>query len=200
VFATEIVSQMAVATTNAGVASVMPFPGGASAQNQAVSAYFIGAGVPLDQVASVTALSGFASVVGPSPASPSATVLATWTDSVLCRGYGGVAIPDSFAWATLDADGKSVAESVYWPEIAATTMQATASFEQTLADPERAAEYMSKLPSGVQDGGLAIHHSSGEKTAFTAAPYFDVTLAGAVLHFDPDGSAQQLPGSESPCP
>jgi hypothetical protein len=202
VFSTEMLSKMASGTPDANAPSLGrgPFPGGDSAQNAAVLAYFVGAGLPADQVSTVVPFDGFEALITPATMSPTQTVLSTWVTSVVCRSYQGIKISDSFAWARFDAQGESVTESVYWPELPLSTMQALALFQALLSDSSRRPTYLARLPQGGASGELVIHHTPGESTEFSADPYFDIKIDGVVLHFDVNGSAQLLPDSESPCP
>lgn len=201
VFATEIASGMVTATPNADAPSLSlpPLAGGANAHNDAVVAYFVDAGLPADQVGGVTANFGAVSLIGPTTTSPMQNILAQWWYSIVCRSKDAIRISDSFAWSRMAANGESVEEAVYWPEIAASTMQATESFREMLADPTQRAAYLARLPQGVENGELVIHHTPGLAADFSAAPYFDASIKGTRLHFDMNGSAHSL-ASESPCP
>jgi hypothetical protein len=113
----------------------------------------------------------------------------------LGRGFDGVPVKDSFAWATFDADNQTTAESFYWPEIPGDVMSAAVALKNQLAGPAALAAYKAKLPADAQgDGGVIIHHSSmGWSGAFQAAAVFDVVQTtpeddGGDLYFDANGS------------
>jgi hypothetical protein len=202
VFAAEIVSGMVIATSNADSADLVsgPYPGTADLQNEVVVGYFEAAGLEPDQVGQVTATSGFEALVSADSPIPNQNVLLTWVDTIICREFDGIKISDSFAWASLDASGKSVSESVYWPELPASTMAAVAAFQALLADQTERDAFLANLPAGISNGELVIHYTPGEAINFSAVPYFDVSVEGVTLHFDMNGHLQTLPGSESPCP
>ena len=93
------------------------YSGGHEEHSKAVLAYFIEAGIPRDQIASIDALTS-ASISGATDGGPTRAEsrIRGW-QSVLRRSISGVPIIDSVAWARLNDDGKVLAEWVYWPAI-----------------------------------------------------------------------------------
>lgn len=153
-FATELVSDATV-----GSHDDVPFPdprtgvypGDADAQNAEVQSYFVTAGLPFDQIASVSA--------DEAVLAQGNNVLTGWY-SILHRGWNGVPIDDSSAYAALDAQGRSVSEQVYWPEIPGSVLAQARAFQDLLADPARRASYIEKLPASSRDSILVIRHTS----------------------------------------
>jgi hypothetical protein len=202
VFATEQLSQMTLASLN-GALQDASYPAGGDAQNAAVLAYFTNAGLPRSQVLNVTALEVNFSVVSANQPNPAQNILDTSWNSCLSRGYLGIPIVESFAWAQLASDARSVSESVYWPDIPAETMDQVMAFQAKLADPAQREAYLSLLPVGAANGTLVIHHTSGTwQEAFAAVAAFDVTLGGTTFHYDERGGTIVLPdsGSVRTCP
>jgi hypothetical protein len=104
VFATEIVSQGVTAIPDFEVPSPTGqyFPGGYVAQNAEVVSYLTGAGLPADQILSVTddetGVSRWSGGDSGDIFDPKNVVVVTWF-TVFHRGYEGVPIEDSTAWA-----------------------------------------------------------------------------------------------------
>jgi hypothetical protein len=152
-FSTELASGAAVALPNIPFPDPATgvYPGDSNAQNTAVLSYFTTAGVPANQVASVSA-NGTGLVHGQ-------YVLSGWY-SILHREYDGVPIDDSMAFAAFNAIGKSASEQVYWPEIPGDVLEQVRKFREMLADPSQRAAYVQKLPASSRDAILVIHHTS----------------------------------------
>jgi hypothetical protein len=185
-FATEVISKAAVATPNVPFpnSSTGVYPGDADAQNAAVRSYFVSAGLPEDQIASMSAdatgvVHGQDTVAG-------------WY-SLLHRGYDGVLIDDSIATAAFDASRRSASEQVYWPEISSEVLAQVRAFQEMLADPVQKAAYIQKLPASGRDANLVIHHTSW----FWQGPFqAQACCRGAIpgnLCFDITGHPVQLP-------
>jgi hypothetical protein len=85
--------------------------------------------------------------------------LSGWYSS-LNRGYDGVPIDDSIAFAAFDASGRSSTEQVYWPEISADVLEQVHGFQNMLADPDQKAAFIEKLPASSRDAILVIRHTS----------------------------------------
>ncbi len=127
------------------------YPGGADAQNAVVKSYFVTAGLPEKQIASISA-DGTVYLHGPYVLEGSYTLLH--------RGWEGVPIDDSIASAFLDAKGRSASEQVYWPEIPGEILAQARAFQKLLADPAQKAAYVAKLPASSRVANLVIHHTS----------------------------------------
>ena len=153
-FATEMVSAAAT-----GIHNNVPFPdpatgvfpGGSDAQNAAVKSYFVGAGLPGDQVASISA-DGAVFMHGQD--------VLEGSYSMLHRGWNGVPIVDSIAYAAFDAKGRAADEQVYWPEIPSDVLAQVQAFQKMLADPTQKAAFLEKLPASSRAPNLVIRHTS----------------------------------------
>jgi hypothetical protein len=179
--------------------------------NQQVTDYFLGAGIPKDQIGGVhttTYLSSSGSKNDPKPAPPKIDGYA----SILERKIGNIRVIDSVAWARLDDEGKVVGEWVYWPAIPAKAL-ADAKRLEGLAEGAGAADFMARLPAGLPRGQVVIRHSSPvAEGPFEAFASYDVierktpaNMNGGqnlspkspgtivVRHFDVDGVERRLP-------
>ena len=153
-FATELVSEATVGShndvpfpdPNTGV-----YPGDADAQNAAVQSYFTAAGLPSAQIESISADEAVLAQGG--------DVLVGWY-SILHRGWNGIPIDDSIADAAFDAQGRSVSEQVYWPEIPGAVLAQARTFQDLLADAARRAAYLEELPADSRTPVLVIRHTS----------------------------------------
>lgn len=192
VFATRSDTQMVLAEPNADAPSrsAPPFPGGDQANNAAVKAYFLAAGLPGDQVLDVHAMPSMG-VGGFGPDVTTGPTLEGYY-SYISRQYLGIPIVDSYAWARLDEKGEVVTESVYWPEIPQGALEEAKAFAQFMGDPTWKSSFLAKLPAV---GQLVIHHTSGVWTgAFQAHVSYDVSWHdGKVLHFGVNGTAFDMP-------
>lgn len=164
--------------------------------NTAVQQYFLAAGLPSDQIASVQ---DFEVVSAPasSPKNAAATRTVQFRYSMIKRQIQGIPVPDSFAWARMNDDGSVVEEKVYWPSIPQSVVLKAVAFSSHLADKANLTAFESALPAHKDTRGLAIHHSPGEWDGpFTADAYYDVIEDRAslprVLHADPSGAVVTL--------
>ena len=170
--------------------------------NNAVRAYFIGSGLPADQIGSVQAMpmmAGGGETAKFDPAvSTQGNLVAFYT--LITRKVGGIEIADSYAWARMDVNGDVVSESAYWPEIPASVLADARSLAQTIAANGQAAQsLLSKLPTGAS-GHVAIRHTAGVwDGAFAAFASYDLLIDNRIRHFDATGKEIFLP-SEAPVP
>jgi hypothetical protein len=114
--------------------------------------------------------------------------------TVVHRALEGFPVPDSVAWATVNADARVVAEEVFWPPIPQTVIDDAKMLNQSLTDPVRRSELETRLPAGSRT--VAIRHSSWTEQNFVAFAAIDVLLSsrgGGTLHFDRDGKPLRLP-------
>lgn len=117
--------------------------------------------------------------------------------SVVSRQIGGIPVPESFAWATINADEDVVEESVFWPDVPANAIADARALVAMLTDASKVAAFKANLPAGLagaqSEGGVAIHHSPctpGRK--FAAVASYDVLerlkpASGRERHFDIGG-------------
>ena len=190
-FSTQLASQAVLAVPNVPFPDPAfgVFPGDSEDQNAAVRSYFVGAGLPEDQIASVAA--DEAGLVR------GEFVLRGWW-SILNRGWDGVPIDDSIANAAFDASGRASGEQVYWPEIPGYVLDDVRTFQTMLADSTRKAEYIAKLPATSRDAILVIRHTS----FFWKGPFRAIVCcrgqAVVGFCFDMAGHPVHLPDEELP--
>jgi len=169
------------------------YPGDAESMNRGVLAYLTAAGLPREQVASVSDDECGISVDGDG----GWTVLVSTWWSVLHRAYRGVPVVDSMANVVLGADGSSIAEEIYWPEIGPEVVQQLRDFQAMLNSPTSEAylQFMQNLPTGPEgDGALVIRHTTWYWTgAFTAVPCYRMMLGSTAVCFDMTGHLVSLP-------
>lgn len=204
-FATDPRTGFVVAIANASsiARTKARLPGGPSEHNAFVRSYFVGAGLPNEQIASVNVNSRMTATGFGVPAQglpPAGTLLFYY--SIVKRKYGGVPVPDSFAWAHVNVDGEVVSESVYWPEIPAGVLADADAFAAVLNDVGQRATFNGKLPAEFRDrsGELVIRHTPGPWTgAFEAVASFDVVHIGQkrMKHFAKDGTEIVLSSERS---
>ncbi len=172
------------------------FTGTGDEHAAAVKAYFVGAGLPVDQVArtdSQTVMSG-GGTVGSGEESASVTAYVT----SLIREVAGVSVPDSIAWARLNANQAAVEESVFWPALSSSVIADAQALVQIASDPAQLAAYRAKLPQGSGEGEVMIRHSAWSTVPFFASASYDVTVlppqgGGYQRHFDVNGKEFRLP-------
>ena len=112
-----------------------------------VRAYFIGAGVPEDQL-------------GATSFSYSSNYTGTNLMNVrFAREFHGVFVSESIAWASI-AEGSSWGEDVYWPTLPAAVASELDELQSIVSDTDQLAAYTAKLPSDVLTGTIVIHHTS----------------------------------------
>jgi hypothetical protein len=202
-FATFPITQMVLAVPNADAPSkqVARYPGAGSDHNAAVLAYFVGAGLPQNQVGPIEVHSRVRGSIQTSGSLSTSTPELVAYTSYVTRQVGGVQIADSYAWARLNANGDVVTESVYWPEIQGSVVDDATAFSAVLADPAATASFYASLPSDVlaKTGTLYVHHTPGNwNGAFEAVTTFDmVEPSGRVRHFTQAATEYQL-ASEAP--
>lgn len=168
-----------------------------------VDEQLVSAGLPADQISSVTSKLVVAARVpvdadaGVKDGLLENAVNKGWF-SILDRSYVGVPIVDSFAWAILDSTGTAVEEQVYWPEIGADVATLLRKFQTLLGDPRSEANFIASLPSDVGSGKLVIHHTSWDwQGTFDAQPCYRATFGASTLCYDISGSPIQLPDEMS---
>jgi hypothetical protein len=172
-----------------------PYPGGADAQNKAVRAYFVDAGLPADQISEVVPFAAMHSegAVADGLKGAMGNAKLGYYFSVLRRHVDGIPVADSLAWARLNVDGEVVMESMYWPAIPEAVITKARAAQTRLADPATHSALMAKVP-GATEGSLVIHHTPGfYQGAFEAVATYDIAGdGGKVHHFDITGQAVDL--------
>jgi hypothetical protein len=158
-------------------------PYGASPQDHDafVRRYFIGLGMPADQIARVHAMT-MLEVSGSSDATAKPRPMVTAYYSVLDRAVHGVSVPDSFAWARVDAEGHVIAEAVYWPALPGDVVSEAKGFSETLSDKERESALKARMPANAESVQAAIRHSSAwVDVPFDAFASYDVIVRTDLL-------------------
>jgi hypothetical protein len=189
-FATEIISAAAIGTHN-NVPFPDPatgvYPGDSDMQNAAVKSYFVTAGLPGDQIASLSA-DGAVYTNGQD--------VLEGSYSMLHRGWNGVPIVDSIAYAAFDAKGRAADEQVYWPEIPSDSLAQVQAFQKMLADPTQKAAYLEKLPASSRAANIVIRHTSWFwQGSFQAQACWCGTIPVDPC-FDISGHIVQIPGDD----
>lgn len=194
VFAVDEVNGAVLASRSSGAVRTQ-YPSSVAAHNAEVRAYFVQAGIPEIQIGTVmahTAHRGDGPAVGPDFGPGPAAALAG-ISTVLARQVGRFPVVESVAWADLDADGKVVAETVYWPPLPGSVVEDAEAFSSALADPTAGAAFRAALPPSASSGRVVIHHTPmTHHGPFEARATYDVTAsvlarAGHTRHFDREG-------------
>lgn len=181
---------------------------GSQSHNDDVRAYFMAAGIPQDQIASVDATTSLYGAGGEADRSSLQPKIAGW-QSILHREIRGVPVIDSVAWARMDDDRHVIAEWVYWPAIPAKAIDDAVRLRTSLASESQRAAFLSRLPADLPGGQVVIRHSSAVTSGpFEAVATYDVIerrisadastgaavrAASVVRHFDANGSEIRLP-------
>jgi hypothetical protein len=130
------------------VASWLPVRGPGSTQEVAdVKSYFIGAGLPADQIGTV----------GITYSSNSSG--ASFSNAILHRVVNGVTVAESIAWAGM-VEGQALGENVYWPTLPGSVTDELSEFQGIMMSASKLAAYRTKLPGTVIAGSIVIHHTS----------------------------------------
>jgi hypothetical protein len=165
----------------------------------AVKAYFINAGLPADQIGAVVADYAVRGGGSTSDSTTSTPTQLYGINSVLTRVVNGIRVVESYAWARMTTAGGVDIESVFWPPIDMSVLNAAAAMQTALSDSNAHAAFLSQLPGTVhRDAGVVIHHTS---SAISSPPVayvaYDVVLDASpsanVRHFDASGVEFRLP-------
>lgn len=195
VFATDSRTGFVGALTNAISTAAAKAPlMGAEVHNDAVKSYFVGCGLPEDQIADVVA-HGFSHT----DIDDRSKYVADGYSTVLSRSIEGFPVRESFAWARMNADREVIAESVYWPDVPLSTVAEA----KDLAVASKEASYAAAVGADTSSGLVAIHHSRSyaSSVAFTAT--YDIPGGGGMRHgrhFDRNGAEVTLPPDVPPVP
>lgn len=163
-----------------------------------VQAYFVGAGIPADQVAAVKATYTVAGG-GQMGAPETQPIQLQSINSVLARSINGIPVVESYAAARMTTAGDVDWEAVFWPPIDSAVVEKAVALAAKMADPTAHAAYVGKLGATIyHDGGVVIHHSTpaihSTPVAFVS---YDATTdsdsMAADRHFDENGVAFALP-------
>jgi hypothetical protein len=172
-------------------------------QRAAVKAYFIDAGLPADQIGNVLATYRHSGSVPRSTSTPPQIDDIT---SVLTRIVNGIRVPESYAGAKMTTSGDVDMESVFWPPLDVSIVNAASSFAASMSDAQFHATFVAKLPETVHtEIGVVIHHTSlGSHSAPVAYVAYDAILdpsgSVALRHFDVNGAEFRLPQEATSSP
>ena len=190
-------SVLAILNADASALSVGPLPVSAADHNARVRDYFVAAGIPREQIGSVSA---HAEMLGTGdPVAPTQGAEFLGYTSVLNRVLEGIPIVDSTAVASFNKNGDVVYESVHWPSIPFSAIEDAKSIDAMLADSPRASAWRQKLPSSVreQHGTVVVRHTHSSSDApFKAIAAWAVLDGQAARHFGIQGDELTLPGQE----
>jgi hypothetical protein len=167
-----------------------------------VKAYFVGAGLPADQIGEVQATyqSG---LMGGSMTTPGGTPVVESINSILRRRVSGILIVESEAWAKMTTAGDVDMEYVFWPPIDMAVVNQAVALAGHMADASAHAAYVAKLPGTVRnDVGVVIHHTdAGIHASPTAYVAYDAVIGtdphAAARHFDGNGQEFRLPQEQA---
>jgi hypothetical protein len=116
--------------------------------------------------------------------------------TVITRQIDGIPVPDSYAWASFDADGAATSEEVFWPEI---PVEAVREAKLMLPRAEelhaKARESLEVAPA--QQGAVTLRHGGWRDVDHPTFASFDVTTVergvATTHHFDGRGERFQMP-------
>lgn len=201
---------------NARASSLRVPPFGASPQDHDafVKNYFVKLGLPADHVAEVRGMT-LLEANGRSDETTRTIPRITAYYSVVKRVINRIPVPDSFAWARANSEGRIVQEAVYWPALPRDVVAEAERFKDMLSDDERRRAFQSRIPADISQATLAIRHASVTEDHFETFASLDVTIrsspaavqldamqkaasssvggAAVIRHFDINGTERFLP-------
>jgi hypothetical protein len=180
-------------------------------QGAQVQAYFVGCGLPADQIARVDVtyhLIGSGPGSGSTPDSGAIVAngqpVLTSLNSILRRSVHGVFVVDSTAWAKMTTAGAVDMESVFWPPLPTAIVTSAVNFATTMQGSAQYAAYVAKLPGTIQEAaGVVLRHSDASiHSTPTAYVSFDARFVGegTTRHFDQNGVEFRLPNEVNTMP
>ena len=149
IFSVNIDDHAARAISHPGSPALQAGPYGSSLQehNDHVLAYFVGCGIPRNQIASVNGSPEVETGGSPSNTTSSSLKLVSDTSS-LVRAVDGIPVVDSVAWARFNAKDHVVRETVYWPALPGQVLADAEALRKELSDPAALAAFEGHLPAG----------------------------------------------------
>lgn len=168
----------------------------------AVRKYFVGAGLPESQIDDVR---DFATMQGGgqegSGEAAQRASLEYFSSVVSRRTATGVKIPDSYAWARINADNDVVMESAYWPAIPNAVIAEAEALQAVIGTAASRAAFVSHLPHDERgaylEGTVVLHHSAGTwSRSFTCLVSYDVAVGTRTVHYSRDAVEIRLPEEE----
>jgi hypothetical protein len=148
-----------------------------------VKAYFIRLGIPTDQVAAVRTMT-MLEASGRSDETTRTKPVVSAYYTVLDRAVDGILVPDSFAWARVNAEGRVVAEAVYWPALPGEVVSGARRLKDVISDPARRIAIESHIPGPKREGGGGVvirHASAWVDSSFEAFACLDVVVLSRAI-------------------
>ncbi|PHV12968.1 hypothetical protein [Chitinimonas sp. BJB300] len=154
----------------------------------AVKVYLLGAGIPANEVSGMhvttTMGGGGPALAGVQPAESKLL----WYTTHLERSLNGIPVEGSFAFATLDSQGKSFTEGVYWPAISAQVVRKAVALKRKLSSPAALQQFMGSAKAvrsdlaGAEAGEVKIvHTSAGHHGDFEAQAVYSLVVRNTGL-------------------
>ena len=181
---------MARAHAFAASSAALPFSRVSAEHNARVVAYFVGLGMPTDQMGS-PAIGTLMRRTGATNGTQLTETLVGYTTGIP-RFIDGIPVPESHAWAQFNKNDEVVAEQVWWPALPASLHAEVATFKAMMSNSSAAAVFRAKVgaSSTGDDLTMAIHHSrpSGDNWFLRVTMDFAPRGRSAVVHFDLSGT------------
>jgi len=181
---------LAVSNAHSSILALGPFATSGTANNEAVKTYFIGRGLPVNQVARVAVVS---EIAFEEHARERGTPRLNAYASSLVRVVDGFSVADSKATAKLKAGGEIALEQVWWPPFSRRAIRDARAIQSMLSDPHRRETYLASLPTQTKDGVVAVRHSGWHDQPFVVFAAYDVQDGQTRRHFDLYGNEIYLP-------
>jgi hypothetical protein len=178
--------------------SVGPLTSDADIHNAAVKSYFIGAGLPADQIGWVNAHATMSVSDAPASEGGSSPPAFQSFTTAISRQINGIPVSESFAWARLNQNGDVVIEGVYWPDVPQTAVNDALALQSVLADSTQSVTYKAKLPQTLAPGRVIIHHMPCVGGINENIATYDVWDGGRDRHFNIAGAEVLLAADTIP--
>ncbi len=171
-----------------------PFSNNAETHNSRVKSYFLAAGLPASQIGDVSIATLMREGGTASLADTQRELLGYMT--ILRRVVDGVPVATSCAWAQFNAEGRVVAERVWWPPLAESTRTQLAEFSAVISNAARKSEFNDRLPRSAQtsNGRLVIHHALPLGEKWYERVTWDVSIGNVDYSFDINGQELRIVG------
>jgi len=164
-----------------------------------VKSYFVGAGLPSDQIGDIQNTYQSAGMGGSTADAAPVNFQLQSVTSIIRRVVSGILVVESEAWATITTTGDVDMECVFWPPLDSSVVNAAIAWASATTNSTAHAAFLANLPSNIQkDVGVVIHHSDRSVHSPTATfASYDVVLntspGAATRHFDQNGVEFRLP-------
>jgi hypothetical protein len=210
---------LAISNADSPIWDFAPLTSTMSDHNTAGQAYFVAAGLPIDQVRYTA---GLTQVQATEEIGRTSTGGVTRYVAVVQRAVSSIPVVDSSAAVSLviainprsdagvpitgaAAPPPSTAtvaayEKVYWPAFPRSLLNQAVAFERRLSNPQARAAYIARLPTRNKMGNVVIRHSNWRQTPFVSFVSYDVMDGQTMRHFDQSGQEEFLPSETQPLP